>query len=89
MAAENDNTGKLIWFVAGAAIGASIALLYAPSSGEELRRKIGQTTDEGRNALIDTGKEFMDRGREMYEKGRKIADEAADVFERGRKLVQG
>ena len=39
MAHESDNTSKLVWFFAGAAIGATIALLYAPASGEEMRRK--------------------------------------------------
>jgi hypothetical protein len=31
----------------------------------------------------------MDRGRELYSKGKSMADEAADMFERGRKLVEG
>ena len=86
---ENDTTGRFIWFVAGAAIGASIALLYAPTTGRELRKMIGDKTDEGRAALTDSGREMLDRGRDLYERGRKIADEAADMFERGRKLVQG
>ena len=85
---ESDNTSKFVWFIAGAAIGAAIALLYAPASGVETRRKIKKTAGERRDALIDTGKEFLDRGRDLYEKGKKIADEAADVFERGREVVQ-
>jgi gas vesicle protein len=35
MAQENGD--KVVWFLAGAAIGAAIALLYAPASGEETR----------------------------------------------------
>jgi hypothetical protein len=31
----------------------------------------------------------MDKGRDLYDKGRKVADEAADLFERGRRLVEG
>jgi hypothetical protein len=30
-----------------------------------------------------------DQGRDLYEKGREFADEAAELFERGKKLVQG
>jgi gas vesicle protein len=85
----SDNSSKIVWFVAGAAIGAAVALLYAPYSGAELRRKIGEKADEGREALSESGRELVGRGRELYDKGRRIADEAADVFERGRKLVQG
>ncbi len=88
MAEENDNTTKLVWFFAGAAIGAAIALLYAPASGRETRRKISQKAGEGRAALVDTGKDILDRGRDLYDKGRKIADEAADLFEKGRKIVE-
>jgi gas vesicle protein len=89
MADSSDNTSKLIWFFAGAAIGASIALLYAPTTGEELRRRIGEKTDEGRQALAEGGKDIVDRGRDLYERGRRIAEDAADMFDKGRKLASG
>ena len=87
--ANEDYSGKVVWFAAGIAIGATIALLYAPASGEEMRKKIAKRTNEGRDALAESGKEMLDRGREMYERGRKLADDAADMFERGRKIVEG
>ena len=80
---------KLVWFLAGAAIGASIALLYAPASGQTTRRWISEKSSEGRQKLSESSREIADRGRDLYDKGRKIVDEAADVFEKGRKLVQG
>jgi len=86
--ADEDTGGKVIWFVAGIAIGATIALLYAPHSGEVTRRKIAKRTEQGRAALADSGKEMLDRGKEMYEKGRRLADDAAEMFERGRKIVE-
>jgi gas vesicle protein len=85
----SDNTSKFVWFFAGAAIGAAVALLYAPESGAQTRKLIGQKTGEGREALTESSKEIVERGRDLYEKGRKIADEAAEMFDRGRKLVQG
>jgi gas vesicle protein len=85
MADEGNGSSGVVWFFAGAAIGAAIALLYAPASGEETRRKIA----DGRSALGESGKEVFERGRELYERGRQLADEAADMFERGRKLVEG
>ena len=78
-----------MWFVAGAAIGASIALLYAPQSGTETRRLIKKKTLEGREALADSSRDLVDKGRELYQKGRRVADEAAEMFERGRRLVEG
>ena len=87
--ATEDNGSRLVWFLSGAALGAAIALLYAPATGRETRRFIRKKTEEGREALADTGKELMDRGRDYYEKGRKIAEEAGELLERGRKMVTG
>ena len=52
------------------------------------RRKIAKKTEKGRAAIADSGKDMLERGKEMYEKGRKLADDAAEMFERGRKIVE-
>lgn len=87
--AEQNYGDKAVWFLTGIAIGATIALLYAPASGEVTRRKIVRKTQEGRDVLMESGKDMLERGREMYEHGRKLADDAAEMFERGRKIVEG
>jgi gas vesicle protein len=84
-----SNGGSLIWFVAGAAVGASIALLYAPQTGKDTRKLIQKKTRQGREALAENAGDLMDKGRELYEKGLRVADEAAEMFERGRRLVEG
>jgi len=84
-----DNGERMIWFVAGAAIGAAVALLYAPQSGDRTRRLISRKAKEGRDVLSDSGRELLDKGRDLYEKGRQVADDAAELFERGRRKVQG
>jgi gas vesicle protein len=84
-----DAADKVQWFLLGAITGAAVALLYAPQSGEKTRKLLGKKADEGREVLSETGKEVFDRGREIYEKSRKVADDAADLFDRGRKLVRG
>jgi gas vesicle protein len=84
-----DNSGKVLWFLAGAAIGSTIALLLAPQSGRETRRIIKKKTREGREALAESSRDLMDKGRELYDKGRRVADDAAELFERGRRLVEG
>lgn len=87
--ADENYGDKAVWFLAGIAIGATIALLYAPASGEVTRRKIVRKSQEGRDVLMESGKEMLDRGKEMYDRGRKLADDAAEMFERGRKIVEG
>ncbi|MBM3788194.1 MAG: YtxH domain-containing protein [Acidobacteria bacterium] len=84
-----ESSDKVVWFLAGAAIGAAVALLYAPASGEETRAKLRERALEGKESLTERGRELMDRGRDLYDKGRSLADEAADMFERGKKLVEG
>ena len=87
--AIEDNGTTLVWFLVGAAVGASIALLYAPKSGKDMRRLIAKKTERGKEVIADSGKEVIDRGKELFDRGRELADEAADIFERGRKLVRG
>lgn len=84
-----DKGSNLAWFLAGLAAGAAVGILYAPESGEKTRKRIGKTTRQSREAMEDSGKELMDKGKELYERGKQIADDAADLFERGKKLVQG
>jgi len=87
--ASNNSASSAVWFLTGAALGAAVALLYAPQTGEETRKLIGKKTREGAGALSETGRDMIDKGRDMFERGRKMADEAADMFERGRKIVEG
>jgi gas vesicle protein len=86
--ANQEYGSKAVWFMAGIAIGATVALLYAPMTGEDTRRQLTKKAQKGRDALTDSGNDLLDRGREMYERGRQLADEAADLFERGRKIVE-
>jgi len=84
-----DNSNNVLWFVAGAAVGATVALLYAPQTGERTRRLISKKIKEGREAAADTASDLLEKSRDLYDKGRRVADDAADLFERGRDLVRG
>jgi gas vesicle protein len=87
--ATEDTGMSLAWFLVGAAVGATVALLYAPQSGKDTRKMIAKKTEKGKEALADSSKEVIDRGRELYERGREFADEASELFERGKKAVRG
>ena len=88
MATEDNGIG-LAWFLVGAAVGATVALLYAPQSGRDTRRFIVKKSLHGKEALTDSGKEMLDRGKELFDKARAVADEAAEAFEHAVKLVNG
>jgi gas vesicle protein len=85
---DNDSGTSVGWFLAGAAVGAAVALLYAPKTGKDTRRFLNKTGRQSRKTMESNGRELMERGKELYDRGRKIAEEASDLFERGRKLVQ-
>jgi len=84
---EGSNT--LAWFLTGAVIGATVALLYAPRSGKDTRQFITDKTQQGKEAVTEGSRDIMDAGREMFERGRRLVEDAADLFERGRTLVRG
>ena len=83
------NGDRVLWFLAGVAAGAAVALLYAPKSGHETRKYLRNKADQSRDTLMDVSKDIRDRSREIYSRGREIAEEAGELFERGRKLVAG
>jgi gas vesicle protein len=87
--ASEDAGLSVGWFLVGVAVGGSIALLYAPRSGKDMRRMILKKTEQGKEALSDSSKDVLDRGRELFDRAREVADEAAETFDRARKLVQG
>lgn len=84
-----DNADNIVWFLVGAAVGATFALLYAPQSGDRTRRLIGRKLEDGRDVLADRGRELADKGRDLYEKGRRVAEDAAEMVERGRRIIEG
>jgi gas vesicle protein len=86
---EDNGNSSYGWFAAGAVLGAAIALLFAPKSGQDTRKLIGKKADQSVEALEETSRDLMEKSKDLYERGRKIADEAAELFERGRQLVRG
>jgi gas vesicle protein len=74
--AETERGCAFGWFVTGALVGAALGILYAPRSGSDTREAIGGKS-----------RELYGRTREMYARGRELVDDAAELFERGRRLA--
>ncbi len=83
-----ERSNMTIWFISGALLGATVALLMAPESGERIRTRLAGGAERGRKSLLESGQELFERGRELYERGREIAEDAADMFERGRNIAE-
>ena len=82
-----DSGEVVLWFCAGAALGATIALLYAPQSGEHTRKKIRKVARTSASKMAESGKQISELGKELYEKGLQMADDANSMFERGKRII--
>jgi gas vesicle protein len=82
MARDDSGAGTVIVaFVLGALTGAAVALLMAPTTGEEMRRMLGERAREGR----ERAEEAARQGREMWNRQR---DTISTAFDRGREAYQ-
>ena len=87
MSDQNQGIGSgtvLLAFVAGAAVGAAVALLFAPAAGEETRQFLTDKARESRERALQAAREgretlkrqkdqittAIDRGRDAYVKAR-------------------
>ncbi len=82
----------LLSFLTGAAVGAGIALLYAPKSGSEMRATIADFTDDAVGKIKDYTKEAQDKIKSAVEEGKgAIAEKKsilASAIEAGREAMQ-
>jgi len=81
---ENNGSSNLLFFLAGASLGAVIALLYAPQSGKKTREYISDKADEGKDYLKDRSKELREQAEEYVERGKDLVSHQVD---RGKDLV--
>jgi gas vesicle protein len=73
-------------FLLGGIVGAGFALLLAPQSGDETRKKIRQLTDDVREKTMDYVEEVkgkvttgMDRGKDYYEEKKSVVASAIEA----------
>lgn len=78
--------GFLIAFISGAAIGAGVALLYAPQTGRDTRKKLKGSIEDAGDYLEDAADQLKDQAEKLSKEARKIvkiskeyADNAVDA----------
>jgi gas vesicle protein len=90
MTRESDTGGTVLTaFVLGAIAGAAVALLWAPASGDDTRRRLRERAEAAReraNEAARQGREFVerqrdtlstaiDKGKEAYHRARSTGEE--------------
>ena len=68
-------SNKLTYLLIGGGIGAILALLFAPKSGQELRGDIADATRKGIDRSREAAQQLTDRAGEYYEATRDRASE--------------
>ena len=71
---DNIST-RLTYFLVGAGIGAVLALLFAPKSGEELRSDIADATRKGIDKSKEAAQQLGSKAGELYDTARETAGE--------------
>lgn len=71
--------GAMVSFALGAGIGAAVALLLTPKSGEELRGDIADGVNDGVNQIRSTGKDLKRRGQRLVDVAKDQVQEAMDA----------
>jgi gas vesicle protein len=103
--ADKNNSAVVgaMMLVAGGVIGAGLALLYAPQSGERTRKQISRYTRKVRNeteemmrdaahAVTDMAEELGDKTSELAKRGGEVAEDwrqhLLDSIEQGQKSLE-
>lgn len=80
---ENSGVSGAVGFgfgvLCGAALGAAIAMLWAPKSGVELRRDVAKSMDKMKRQATSSVSNVAERGRRAWEAGREAFNEAAEA----------
>jgi len=91
MARTNVST-RIAYFLAGFGIGAAVALLFAPLSGEETRKLIADKAEEGKDYVASKGRELRKQAEELVDHGKQLVskqkERLADVLEAGKQAAR-
>jgi gas vesicle protein len=75
---ETSAATKLTYLIVGGGIGAILALLFAPKSGQELREDIADATRKGIEKSKETAAQLQEKAGEYYEVSR---DKAGELYQ--------
>ncbi len=81
------NAERCLLIMAGMGIGTGIALLFAPKSGKDTRKHLSRMAEDGRDKAVETGEEFLGRGKKAFEQGKTVVDGAMEYIDHGRRAV--
>ena len=83
---------KVTVFLVGVGVGAVVALLFAPQSGEETRKQIAEKAQEGKDYVAARGREIRKQAEDLVDQGKDLVSKQkarlADVLESGKQAAR-
>lgn len=76
---------KFIYFLVGGFVGASVALLFAPKTGEQTRKLLGNKYKEGAEQLSVTARQGKER---VTEKSLEMAGQVTEHINKGKGILR-
>jgi len=94
--AQDDNgvsaSTVLVSFLAGAALGAGLAMLYAPKDGRQIRNQIADLADDAVDKIKEYAKEAQEKIKETIDEGKDVVAEKksilASALDAGREAIK-
>lgn len=75
-----STTAEVVSFSAGAIVGAGLALLYAPKTGQEMRAKVGDVTEDAIAKMKDVAADTQESLNRNLRRGRDYAEEKVSTL---------
>ncbi|GFO54689.1 general stress protein [Geomonas sp. Red276] len=85
---NNIMTGAMMLIVGGL-IGAGVALLYAPQSGDKTRKELGKYAKKARRRTRDAVEAVEDFTEQVTDMAEAVGDRAAEILDKGKDMAYG
>ena len=82
MSEERGYSGSAIalGFILGGALGAGLAMLFAPESGRRTRERLRDLAADARDKTIDVSDGLRDKAEDVLERGREVLEEKKSIL---------
>ena len=86
---ENNAMVGALMLIAGGILGAGVALLYAPQSGEKTRKEITRYAKRARRRTLEAVEAVEDFTEQVTDMAEAVGDRASEILEKGKDMAYG
>lgn len=86
---ESSGGGFIIGLLCGTALGAAIALMFAPKTGSEIRQTLYESTGDIRKKATDAYGQATEQVNTIVSKSRQAVDRGREAFDNARQSAAG